>query len=249
MRLLLRCLGLVCVCAAVVMPMGCAGGRVDGGMVSEPSVLTHSVEGRPVEYYNIGSGDDVVLVIGGIHGNEPASSMLAHELIDRLDSDILGDRRVIVVPASNPDGLAAGTRHNARGVDLNRNFPADNRENIPRYGLEGFSEPESRALAELQQKYRPDRIISIHQPLECIDFDGPGLEIAQAMAEYCELPVKQLGAMPGSYGSYAGIEFGIPIITFEMRRGDEQYSHEQLWQMYGGAIMAGIFYPEKPVMP
>ncbi len=219
--------------------------------ITSRAVLAHSVEGRQIEYMRIGCGEKTTLVIGGIHGNEPASEIIAWELADRLkqNPNILKGHSVIIVPASNPDGLAAGTRENARGVDLNRNFPAENRENIPLYGMEGFSEPESRALQELKEIYPPSRIISIHQPLECIDYDGPGREIAEAMAKYCDLPVKKLGARPGSYGSYAGIELGIPIITYEMRRYDEQYSPEELWDMYGKSLMAGIYYPEPPVLP
>jgi len=136
-----------------------------------------------------------------------------------------------VVPVINPDGLAAGTRGNANRVDLNRNFPTSNRKNIPEFGMEGFSEPESRAPGMLQKRYQPELIISIHQPLACIDYDGPGREIAEAMSEYCDLPVKKLGAMPGSYGSYAGLELNIPIITFEMRNVEEDKSPRSMYDI------------------
>ncbi len=219
--------------------------------VVETNFLGRSVEGRDIEYTRLGSVGRTSLVIGAIHGSEPASAVLARKLVTKLKNNpqIFAGHQIIVVPVINPDGLAAGTRGNARGVDLNRNFPAANRKNTPKFGMKGFSEPESRALGELQRKYEPSVIISIHQPLACIDYDGPGKEIAEAMAEYCDLPVRKLGARPGSYGSYAGVESNIPIITFEMRRNDELHSPERIWEMYGKALLAGIYYPEEPVSP
>ena len=123
---------------------------------------------------------------------------------------------VWIAPDLNPDGVAAGTRHNAHGVDLNRNFEAANRENSRQYGMVGLSEPESRALHGLIVTYRPDRIISIHQPLRCIDYDGPASGLARVMVAECDLPLQKLGARPGSLGAYAGATLGIPIITVEL---------------------------------
>ena len=61
-----------------------------------------------------------VLVVGCIHGNETAGMAVARRL-----ARAAAPRRtdLWVVPTINPDGVAAGTRGNARGVDLNRNFP------------------------------------------------------------------------------------------------------------------------------
>ena len=216
----------------------------------EKNRLTHSVEGRKIEYIRFGSGEKTSLIVGAIHGDEPASKILARKLSTnfRQSPNLFEGHQIIVVPVINPDGLAAGTRGNANEVDLNRNFPTSNRKNTPEFGMEGFSEPESRALGMLQNRYQPELIISIHQPLACIDYDGPGREIAEAMSEYCNLPVRKLGAMPGSYGSYAGLELNIPIITFEMRKGDENKSPERIWKKYGKAVMAGLYYPREPVV-
>lgn len=208
------------------------------------NIFGRSVEGRPLEYHRYGSGEEVALVFGAIHGDEPASKTLALGLIEWLEhnSSRLSGISVVVAPAVNPDGLAANSRFNANGVDLNRNFPAENRVNSERFGLRGFSEPESRALTELMNKYPPARIISIHQPLACIDYDGPSRDMAEAMASVCDLPVRKLGAMPGSFGSYAGVERNIPVVTLELRRGDERYSRGDLWKMYGEAVLVGAAY-------
>jgi len=140
--------------------------------------------------------------------------------------------------------MAHNSRFNANGVDLNRNFPASNRVKDKRSGATAFSEPEARLVKQLIEQYSPDRIISIHQPLACIDYDGPGTTLAARMAQYCSLPVKKLGAKPGSLGSYAGVDLGIPIITFEMRQNDSKLNSDTLWRRYGKALIAAIIYPD-----
>ena len=145
---------------------------------------------------------------------------------------------------ANPDGYANNTRYNAKGVDLNRNFEAANRINTRQTGLIPLSEPEARVIRQLIQEYKPDRIVSIHQPLSCIDYDGPGKMLADRMGQYCALPVKKVGARPGSLGSYAGVTLGIPIITFEMTEADSKLDSVALWQKYGRALLAAIVYPD-----
>jgi protein MpaA len=141
--------------------------------------------------------------------------------------------------------MAHRSRFNANGVDLNRNFPSANRVNERRTGATSLSEPEARVIKQLIEQYSPDRIISLHQPLACIDYDGPGTTLAVRMAQYCTLSVKKLGARPGSLGSYAGVDLGIPIITFEMRQNDSGLDSNTLWQRYGKALVAAIVYPER----
>jgi protein MpaA len=130
-------------------------------------------------------------------------------------------------------------------VDLNRNFPSANRINERQSGAAALSEPEARVIKQLIEQYAPDRIVSLHQPFSCIDYDGPGTTLAVRMAQYCNLPVKKMGAIPGSLGSYAGVDLGIPIITFEMRQNDSGLDSNILWQRYGKALVAAIVYPER----
>lgn len=204
-----------------------------------------SVENRPIMYSVLGTGEDVTFIIAGIHGDEPAGPVLANHLADYLNqnSDILIGRKVIILPAANPDGLKNETRANANKVDINRNFPAENRINDPNFGNSGLSEPESHIIYTLIQQFKPARIVSIHQPYACIDYDGPAEELAQRMALYCDLPVEKVGALPGSLGSYAGVEMGIPIITFEMRENDSILNTQLLWQRYGKALLVAITFP------
>ncbi len=206
-----------------------------------------SVENRPIMYSVLGNGEDVTFIIAGIHGDEPAGPELANHLADYLNQNqnILIGRKVVILPAANPDGLAYQTRANVNKVDINRNFPAENRINDPNYGPSGLSEPESHIIYTLIQQYKPARIVSIHQPYGCIDYDGPAEELAQKMDLYCDLPVEKVGAQPGSLGSYAGVELGIPIITFEMFENDSILNTQLLWQKYGKALLAAVTFPNQ----
>ncbi len=209
-------------------------------------IVGTSVQQRPIMCLVLGDGSDVTLIMATIHGNEAAGTPLVRRLAWYLRQrpQMLAGRKVVLMAVANPDGMANGRRYNAKGVDLNRNFEAANRVNSKQTGLTALSEPEARSIRQVIMQYKPDRIVSIHQPLNCIDYDGPGRMLADRMGQYCALPVKKLGARPGSLGSYAGVTLGIPIITFEMLQADSQLDSETLWQKYGRALLAAILYPD-----
>jgi protein MpaA len=209
-------------------------------------IVGTSVQQRPIMCLELGDGSDVTFIMATIHGNEAAGTPLVRSLswYLRRRPEMLAGRKVVLMAVANPDGMVHGSRYNAKGVDLNRNFEAANRINTKETGLLPLSEPEAVIIKRLIQEYTPDRIVSIHQPLNCIDYDGPGRMLADRMGQYCALPVKKLGAKPGSLGSYAGITLGIPIITFEMPQADSQLDSETLWQKYGRALLAAVVYPD-----
>ena len=225
--------------------------REDTRALAKPSyrakIVGRSVENRPIMTRVYGDGPDVVLLLAGIHGNEaagvPILERLGKELMD--NPQYLQGRTVVLLPQVNPDGVKANTRGNANGVDLNRNFPADNFDGTDRHGAEPLSQPESRAMLEQIDRYQPNRIVAFHQPLECVDYDGEGArELAEAMGEHTDLPVKRVGARPGSMGSYFGIDRGIPIITFELPRAAKDMGDTELWDRYGRATLAAVVYPQ-----
>jgi protein MpaA len=207
-----------------------------------------SVQGRPLECQEFGRGDDVVLILAAIHGDEAAGMPLVRHLAEHLRTHprLIHGRRVVLLPLANPDGYALNTRGNVNGIDLNRNYPASNFTRTDAHGDAPLSEPESRALKAVLDRYRPDRIVSIHQPLACIDYDGPAEALARAMATWTDLPVKRLGSMPGSLGSYAGLTLGIPIVTLELPASASGLDDRALWRRYGNVLLAAIRYPELP---
>lgn len=190
----------------------------------------------------LGDGPRTVWFLATIHGDEAAGTPLLERFASELVAapERLEGTRVVLVPRVNPDGLAADRRFNARGVDLNRNFPAENHRDARRYGDEPLSEPESRALMELLELIPPDGVVSLHQPASCVDFDGPAEDLAQAMSAACGLPVQRLGSRPGSLGSFLGVDRGIPTITLELPRDAARNGAAELWGTYGDALYAAL---------
>jgi len=253
----------VCTLSAVLALAGCYEPPAYPEFVTTPSAPTlpkpatflipgqyrivgTSVQRLPILSFVLGQGPDVTFILATIHGNEPAGTPLVRRLGKYLQQrpHLVKGRRVVLLAVANPDGMAHNSRFNANGVDLNRNFPTANRVNNKQFGTTALSEPEARLVKELIEQYSPDRIVSIHQPLACIDYDGPGETLAGRMAQYCSLPVKKLGAKPGSLGSYAGVDLDIPIVTFELRQNDSKLDSDTLWKRYGKALVAAIVYPE-----
>ncbi len=195
--------------------------RVTDARFDEPSV-----EGRPLGWRVFGADREdapTVLLLGAIHGDEP----MAHRLVEGFAAELAANpgwapgRRVIVASPVNPDGLARGTRENARGVDLNRNFPAASWRAGGARGAAPLSEPESRLVAHLLEAFRPSHVVSVHAPFGCVNWDGPAEGLAGAMAERNGYPLRpSIGyPTPGSLGSYVGVDKGVPIVTLELPRG------------------------------
>lgn len=236
--------------SAVACPERCCADEVRQTPVkAKTTTMGKSVEGRPIECIVYGNGPDVLLVIATIHGNEDAGTPLMGPFQDWLKANPqeLAGKQVVIVPVANPDGMAAQERFNKRGVDLNRNFPAGNwqQEEVNLHGEAPLSEPESRVLMRVVCRYFPSRVISIHQPLECVDYDGPGEALAKSMAEQCPLKVKKLGGRPGSFGSFVGETLGKPIITLELPR-DVTEEPDEIWQLYGKALIAALRWAPEP---
>ena len=210
----------------------------------EEQTLGQSVDGRPIVARSFGGESvETVLVLASIHGSEPAGTPLVEQLeawFIKLEG--LMDRRLVIIPIANPDGYARRERFNTHSVDLNRNFPADNRTEQNIHGPAALSEPEAVAIMRALQLFNPDRVLSLHQPIACIDYDGPGEALAIAMSEAIDgrLPVKKLGGRPGSLGSYVGIVLGKPIITLELPEGAEEQDAATLWKEYGPALVVFI---------
>ncbi len=229
----------------------------DAAMRAFPGIewveIGRSVEGRPIHMVEFGSGDDVTLFFGCFHGNERSTPRFALEFARMLHRDpslVAPGKRVVIVPILNPDGFAKGTRRNARGVDLNRNYPTSNWGQQPEgrgrvaFGEAAASEPETQVVLRLMERIPPTKILSVHQPLACNNPDGPaGLGLAMLMAQYNGYPVEPYIGFPtpGSYGTYAGKELGIPMVTLELSPGrPDEPAFDQMWADNREALLAFV---------
>jgi protein MpaA len=132
------------------------------------AIVGHSVQHRPIELVHIAGSGPRVLVVGAVHGNEPAGLAVVRAL-ERTQPQV----DLWLVPVLNPDGLFAGTRQNAHGVDLNRNFPSlwqhFGRPGSTYYsGPRPFSEPESRVARNLILRIHPQVTLWFHQHLNVV---------------------------------------------------------------------------------
>lgn len=200
-----------------------------------------SVKGSPLEWLPPAGGRCRTLVIAGVHGEEPETTVLLSRALRSLDGS---PAHAACVPAVNPDGLLLGTRGNARGVDLNRNLPASNWQSDPvgyRWhvdepeedpipigtGHAPGSEPETSSLLQLIERLQPELVVALHAPLACID-DPDRSKAGHWLSRRTGLPlVSEIGyPTPGSLGSWA-IEHSLPVITWEFpRQSIEELSRE-----------------------
>lgn len=125
MRRLLALVGLLAAGLAVPVttaPASAAEADAPGRpAVVEVRTIGHSVRGRPIRAWRLGEpGKRPMVLISTMHGNEPHTRRILETL---RDGRAIRGVDLWVIPTYNPDGLARHTRRNARGVDLNRNFP------------------------------------------------------------------------------------------------------------------------------
>jgi murein peptide amidase A len=157
-------------------------------------VIGRSVQGRRITLVRIGdpAAPRKVLVVGCIHGNEPAGRGIVADLVRATPAP---DAQLLLVRDMNPDGFAHNARTNARGVDLNRNSP----EHWAGAGARPWSEPETRAIRDLVLREQPTLSLYYHQPFGLVDVpEGGRREAARRYSELVGLPLKRLSRRSGS---------------------------------------------------
>lgn len=189
-------------------------------------VIGKSNWGKKIYCKEFGEGEKLTLIIGGMHGDEPAATISAIKLAQYININPASIRnRVVIIPCINPDGLVMGRRTNGHKVDINRNFPTKNwsMEYEKKYNNSGklpASEPETVIIVNVIEKYKPDLIIQMHQPFNALYPEkNTSAELLIKMSEISGFPVAEdLGyETPGSLGSYGlTLNYKVQGITYEM---------------------------------
>lgn len=180
-------------------------------------VIGRSMDGRPIEAYRLGTPwlARRVLVVGSIHGDELAGLEVTRRLIARAR---LHGASLWVVPTLNPDGRAAGMRHNARGVDLNRNFPSE-WEALDVSGPRAMSEPETRAAVRFIRRLRPAVTLWFHQPQRIVRAWGRSTEVARRYAQLARARFRAIRWPPGSAPNWQNQRMLARSFVVELRPG------------------------------
>jgi murein peptide amidase A len=167
-------------------------------------IVGHSVDHRPIVATRVGDPAAAVrvLVVGDVHGNERAGE----RIVARLARSHPDGVRLWLIRTANPDGVAAGTRQNAHGVDLNRNFPFRWQAG-PRGtfypGPKAASEPETRAIMRLVRRVRPQLALFYHQHMSIV-VRAPGADPAlqRGYSRRTGLPLRALPRYHGTAVSW-----------------------------------------------
>jgi len=226
---------------------------------STMSTIGHSVQNRPINAYYFGDGATTMLFTGAIHGNEISSKYLMDALVSYLEEharEIPSDRRVVIVPMVNPDGVAAGTRYNAHNVNLNRNFATTNWVSDTVVsggsveqgagGSSALSEPESAALTTFTQNLQPRLVVTYHSQGSLINSNDVGIAATlgpqyAAMTKYkfvsSDATTGAFGfEMTGTYEDWLA-ERSTPAILIELPTNTGRYFTQHtaaIWTMIRG---------------
>ena len=183
--------------------------------IRQSKVIGYSRQHRPIVAYEMGNpaAPFKALVLGSMHGYYERAGEQVVAAIKK--SAVPKNIDLWVIPTINPDGDVLHQRGNAAGVDLNRNFPfrwtyiapTSSKFDSHYSGPSPLSEPESRAMYNFLGALKPNRVVSMHQPLDAVDMtDGGARDIPfrDALARNLSLPKSPLVCWGVCHGSMTG---------------------------------------------
>jgi protein MpaA len=208
-----------------------------------------SSQNLPVWGYRFNGKGPEVLILGGVHGDEPEGVTAANGLMEVFLQNYNLNLNITLVPVFNPDGVLYHNRTNGNGVDLNRNLPTKDWNPVaakPRYnpGPSANSESENQALVLFLKKHKPVWLLTLHSWEPVLNVNGDCLAQAEVLAKHTGYKISDdIGyPTPGSLGTYAGIENGIPTLTYEIQKDSKP---KDVLKLHISAIMDSLKVTEK----
>lgn len=172
-----------------------------------------------------------VFINGSIHGGEYTGTDAAIRLIETLAYDdseevqtILDNVILLVNVVQNPDGRVMGTRSNANGFDVNRDFFTQ-------------SQPESRITARIFTEWNPMVVLDLHGTINpmliepCTPPHNPNYEYDL----YIQWALAEAEAMEAELFAQTGFAAQIPYRDDDLGWDDWPPSYTPMYAMYHGA--------------
>jgi len=181
-----------------------AAGGLGGRTNSSGEVIGRSLQGRPITAFRLGAGVEAVAFVGDTHGApEKMTEQLVETALDyyrQHASEIPREVSAYFIPTLNPDGLALGSRYDARGIDLNRNWATSDwtpNPNDPGGVIKGaggpqpFSEPETRSMRDFLVSHKIRASVFYHLPWGGIWGEYHSMDLARDIAQASEYALHQ----------------------------------------------------------
>lgn len=204
---------------------------------------------NPIFGYKFGFSGPEILILGGVHGNEPEGVIAAFGVLDSCLSSFTHGFQLTIVPIFNPDGVFHLKRTNGHQVDLNRNLPTKDwsaKIAKPDYhpGPFACSEPENQALVKWISSFKPQLIYSLHSWKPLLNVNGRCKKQAEVIQKFTGYKIEEdIGyPTPGCLGTYSGLERNIPTLTYEIERG---LHSKQILSTHVPAIIESLKYSER----
>jgi protein MpaA len=229
--------------------------------------------GNPIVWYVFGDeskrnkNTNTTFIECGVHGDEITPIKFCFDLMEDIKNNpnVVGDNLIVIAPLVTPDSFfkLKPTRTNAKGVDVNRNFPTKDwnksaiklwksryRSDKRRFpGKSAQSEQETIFQVNIIKRYKPNKVISVHSPLTLLDYDGPtftqdnGKAAKQLLISMSDkagkYKVSNYPFFTGSLGNWAGNERNIPTYTLELPNSD-WHKTDRYFKLFKTAIHHAI---------
>ncbi len=210
----------------------------------EKGILGYTELNRPIYYFDVGKTcRPLIFIQGAIHAREYITADILIKEVEYLKSK-LPYGRVVIAPLINVDGVKIvktipNYKANAKGVDLNVNFPAKwgtgasnklQRSCSDYIGSAPACAKEVQALTSFTQFLMPDATISFHSKGREIYYDFNDENLKEKHRPYAEqisaltgYKIKTGLKSAGGYKDWVLQEYGILSFTIEV--GSDDLSH------------------------